>query len=72
MEAVVEGSNMRKAHERVVANKGAAGVDRMSVGELGPYLRAHWARMNLSSVVNRPIQVDSMGPPSLPDMRLAR
>jgi RNA-directed DNA polymerase len=45
MEAVVEGSNMRKAFSRVVRNKGAAGADKMSVDELGPYLRAHWSRI---------------------------
>lgn len=43
MEAVVEGSNMRKAYARVMRNRGAAGVDNMSVAELGPHLRAHWS-----------------------------
>jgi RNA-directed DNA polymerase len=42
MEAVVESGNMRKAFARVVGNQGAAGVDDMSVAELGSYLRTHW------------------------------
>ena len=42
MEAVVEGSNARAALKRVKANKGSAGVDGMTVDELGPYLAVHW------------------------------
>ncbi len=45
MEAVVEGSNMRRAFARVVANKGAAGADKMPVDELGSHPRAHWPRI---------------------------
>ena len=36
---------MQKAYRRVVANKGAAGVDGMTVEELDPYLREHWPRL---------------------------
>jgi len=42
MEEVVRPENMKKALNRVCANKGAAGVDGMTVEELTPYLRAHW------------------------------
>ena len=45
MEAVVERENMAKAYRRVVANGGAAGVDRMPVEALLPYLNEHWARI---------------------------
>jgi RNA-directed DNA polymerase len=41
MEAVVERENMLNALSRVVSNKGAAGVDAMSVDELKPYLQTH-------------------------------
>jgi RNA-directed DNA polymerase len=37
MEAVVERGNMKAALKRVKANKGAAGVDEMSVDALLPY-----------------------------------
>jgi RNA-directed DNA polymerase len=42
MEAVVERENMKTAWLRVKGNKGAAGVDGMSVDALLPYLREHW------------------------------
>jgi RNA-directed DNA polymerase len=42
MEAVVEKENMVAALARVVSNKGAAGIDGMSVGELEYHLRVAW------------------------------
>jgi RNA-directed DNA polymerase len=42
MEAVVERENMKTAWLRVKGNKGAAGVDGMSVDALLPYLREYW------------------------------
>ena len=42
MERVVERSNMQRAYSRVKQNKGAPGVDGMSVGQLGGFLRTHW------------------------------
>ena len=45
MEAVVERENMQRAYKRVVGNKGAAGVDGMTVMELKPFLQADWARI---------------------------
>jgi group II intron reverse transcriptase/maturase len=42
MERVVERSNMRLAYQRVIENKGAAGVDEMPVSELKDWLAAHW------------------------------
>ena len=42
MEAVVERSNMQRAYQRVVRNKGAAGVDGLGVSELRDLLRQHW------------------------------
>ena len=43
MEAVVERGNMKRAYDRVMANKGSAGVDRMGVEDLMPYLTEQWA-----------------------------
>lgn len=42
MEAVVEKGNMQRAYKRVVANKGSAGIDKMTVTQLAPYLREQW------------------------------
>ncbi|MBW2042712.1 MAG: hypothetical protein JRI76_11885 [Deltaproteobacteria bacterium] len=45
MERVVERSNMQMAYKRVKRNKGAPGVDGMSVDQLGLFLRAHWPKI---------------------------
>lgn len=42
MERVVERSNLRLAYQRVVENKGAAGIDGMPVSELKDWLVVHW------------------------------
>jgi RNA-directed DNA polymerase len=42
MEAIVECNNLRKALEQVRRNKGSAGVDRMTIDQLGDYLKQHW------------------------------
>jgi RNA-directed DNA polymerase len=45
MEAVVARENMFSAYEQVVSNKGAAGIDEMTVEQLKPYLQEHWAKI---------------------------
>jgi RNA-directed DNA polymerase len=45
MEAVVERENMWLGLKRVERNKGAAGVDKMTVEQLRAYLREHWLRI---------------------------
>lgn len=45
MEAVVERSNMLCAYDRVVSNKGAPGVDGLTVAELKAWLQAHWPKV---------------------------
>jgi RNA-directed DNA polymerase len=42
MEAVVERENLKQALARVKRNKGAAGLDGMSVDALPAYLKEHW------------------------------
>src|SRR5712691_5790054 len=42
MEAIVERDNLRKALAHVKRNKGAAGVDGMSLDALAPHLKEHW------------------------------
>jgi len=45
IEQLVGRENMKAALERVVKNEGAAGIDKMPVEELLPYLRVHWAEI---------------------------
>jgi RNA-directed DNA polymerase len=45
MEEVLRRENMQAAHKRVVRNGGAPGIDGMTVEELMPYCREHWARI---------------------------
>jgi RNA-directed DNA polymerase len=42
MEAVVERGNLKFAYHRVVENKGAAGVDDITVAEFADHLKQHW------------------------------
>jgi RNA-directed DNA polymerase len=42
MEAVIERENLKKALAQVKRNKGSAGVDGMTVGELPAYLKDNW------------------------------
>ncbi len=42
MEQAVARANALVALKRVRQNKGSPGIDGMTVGELAPYLRAHW------------------------------
>lgn len=42
MDAVVERYNLWRAYERVVQNKGAAGVDGLAVTEFKAWLQQHW------------------------------
>jgi RNA-directed DNA polymerase len=42
MEAVVERENLKKALAQVKRNKGAAGIDGMSVDDLSAHLTEHW------------------------------
>ena len=42
MEQVVERNNLRRAYQRVIRNKGAPGVDSVTVTEFKDWLKAHW------------------------------
>lgn len=44
MEKIVSGENMRRALKRVRSNRGAPGVDGMTVDALGSRLAEHWPR----------------------------
>jgi RNA-directed DNA polymerase len=45
MEQVVRRENLIAAHQRVVRNGGAPGIDGLTVEQLMDYCRAHWARV---------------------------
>lgn len=42
MEEILDPENLREALKRVKANKGSAGVDHITVGQIPDYLREHW------------------------------
>lgn len=45
MEEILERENLKKALKRVQANKGAPGIDRLTVDQLPDHLREHWPTM---------------------------
>ena len=45
METVITRANMMLAYQRVVENKGAAGVDNLSVSALKPWLKENWPQV---------------------------
>lgn len=53
MEAVVERENMTAAWKQVLANKGAPGVDGMTVHGLLPFLRQEWPRIKEELLAGR-------------------
>ena len=48
LDKVLQRENMLRALARVEQNKGAAGVDGMTVDGLGAHLREHWPRIQTS------------------------
>ena len=42
MEEICERANLKEALRQVRGNKGSAGVDRVTVDQLGDYLKQHW------------------------------
>ena len=45
LESILERENMRIALQRVKSNKGAAGIDKMTVEQLPVYLKRHWVKI---------------------------
>lgn len=64
MEAVVEPDNLRKALAQVRRNKGAPGMDGMTVDDLAPYLRSHRPLADPSA--KQPARMRRRGPRSGP------
>jgi len=65
MEEIVERENLKNALRRVKANKGAPGVDGMTVDQLGDHLKQHWPaiREQLLSGTYRPKPVKRVETP---------
>jgi RNA-directed DNA polymerase len=53
MEEVVERSNLKLAYQRVVENKGAPGVDEVSVSEFKDWLKMHWPSVKIALLEGR-------------------
>jgi RNA-directed DNA polymerase len=53
MEAVVERENLWAALRQVERNRGAAGIDGMTVADLRAYLREHWPRIKEELLAGR-------------------
>jgi RNA-directed DNA polymerase len=53
MEQVVERSNLKLAYQRVVENKGAPGVDDVSVPEFKDWLKIHWPSVKAALLEGR-------------------
>jgi len=53
MEEVVERSNLKLAYQRVVENKGAPGVDDVSVPEFKDWLKMHWPSVKTALLEGR-------------------
>ena len=60
MEAVCERSNLMLAYQRVMRNKGAAGVDAIPVSAFKTYLKQHWpmikARLLAGDYIPMPVR----------------
>ena len=52
MEVILTKENLNQAYKKVVANKGASGIDEMTVKELGNYIRENQEEI-ISSLRNR-------------------
>lgn len=53
MKIVCSRDNLNRAYKRVKSNKGAAGVDGMTIDELGPYIKMHKDEIVLSLLEGR-------------------
>ena len=52
IDRILSRENMLSAIKAVKQNKGAAGIDKVTVGELDEYFRQHWAEMK-ADILNK-------------------
>jgi len=81
MDVVVERGNLMLAYDRVLKNKGAAGVDGIGIAEFKAHLKQHWptikAKLLAGDYIPSPVRrvdipkpqggVRTLGIPTLPD-----
>lgn len=48
LEKILSKDNMNTAYKRVCANKGAGGVDEVTIEELGDYIKENWESIELN------------------------
>lgn len=65
LEKILSKDNMNAAYKRVCANKGAGGVDDVTVEELGDYIREH-KKDNLLKLLRKKMGVKSSNNVSYP------
>lgn len=53
MAAVVDRENLKRAYSRVMRNKGAAGIDGMTVNDLKAHCQTHWPRIKEELLAGR-------------------
>src|SRR4030043_305952 len=53
MERILSKENMQKAWKQVKANKGAPGIDGMSIEDFPEFAKAHWAEIRFALMGNR-------------------
>ena len=56
LEKILSKNNMNTAYKRVCANKGAGGVDEVTVEELGDYIKENWARIR-NQIRSREVEI---------------
>ena len=49
LEKILSKDNMNTAYKRVCANKGAGGVDEVTIEELGEYIKENWESIGIKS-----------------------
>ena len=60
MDAVVERHNLWRAYERVMQNKGAAGVDGLTVFEFKAWLQQHWPSVKAALLAGAYMPADAV------------
>ncbi len=50
LERILSPENMQRAWKRVKENKGAPGVDKMTIDKMPEYLREHWKEIRESVI----------------------